>query len=449
MTGSTDGRGSWGSKIGFILAASGSAVGLGAIWKFPYIAGANGGGVFLLVYLACVFSVGVVMMLSEMMIGRRARKSATSAYRALGGGKWHYAGWIAVLCVFLILGFYSVVGGWTIAYIIEALRGDILVTDGAELQEQFTSFIGDPSAALGFTAVFLAITASIVIAGVQSGIERICKILMPTLFVLMLFLVYRSLTLPGAMEGLTYLLTPDWSKLSVRMVLDALGLAVFSLSVGAGLMIAYGSYLERETRIVNAGLWIGFLAMLASVLAGLIILPAVFAFGVDPAAGPGLTFITMPALFAQMAGGQFLAILFFCLLLFAAITSSISILEPAVAFLIDEYDVPRKKATLIVAISNYVILGVPAALSFGHFAGDLSIFGKTPFDLMDFIASNMLMPIGGMLAAVFVGWKIWPQIREVLIKECPAWCVVVFRFIAGVLSPLLIGAVAYFLIFGS
>ncbi|CAI8156418.1 MAG: Uncharacterised protein [Pseudidiomarina mangrovi] len=183
-------------------------------------------------------------------------------------------------------------------------------------------------------------------------------------------------------------------------------------------------------------------------LAGLIILPAVFAFGVDPGAGPGLTFITMPALFAQMAGGQFLAVLFFCLLLFAAITSSISILEPAVAFLIDEYNMPRKKATLIVAVSNYLILGVPAALSFGVYAGDLSIFGKTPFDMMDFLASNILMPIGGMLAAVFVGWKIWPQIREVLIKECPAWCVVGFRFIAGVLSPLLIGAVAYFLIFG-
>jgi NSS family neurotransmitter:Na+ symporter len=448
MTGSTDSRGSWGSKIGFILAASGSAVGLGAIWKFPYIAGANGGGVFLLVYLACVFSVGVVMMLSEMMIGRRARKSATSAYRALGGGKWHYAGWIAVLCVFLILGFYSVVGGWTIAYIIEAVRGDVLMTDGAALEQAFTGFIGDPIAALSFTAIFLFITASIVIAGVHSGIERICKILMPTLFILMLFLVYRSLTLPGAMDGLMYLLTPDWSKLSVRMVLDALGLAVFSLSVGAGLMIAYGSYLDRETRIVSAGLWIGFLAMLASILAGLIILPAVFAFGVDPGAGPGLTFITMPALFAQMAGGQVLAVLFFCLLLFAAITSSISILEPAVAFLIDEYDLPRKKATVLVAVTNYVILGVPAALSFGMYADDLSIFGKTPFDMMDFIASNVLMPIGGMLAAVFVGWRIWPQIREVLVQECPAWCVHGFRFIAAIVSPLLIGAVAYFMIFG-
>ncbi|HET8816730.1 MAG TPA: sodium-dependent transporter, partial [Pseudidiomarina sp.] len=172
------------------------------------------------------------------------------------------------------------------------------------------------------------------------------------------------------------------------------------------------------------------------------------AFGVDPAAGPGLTFITMPALFAQMTGGQYLAILFFCLLLFAAITSAISILEPAVAFLIDEYDMPRKKATLIVAISNYVILSVPAALSFGTLADDLMIFGKTPFDLMDFIASNVLMPIGGMLAAVFVGWRVWPEIKTVLLREMPVWCTYIFRFVAGVLSPVLIGAVAYFLIFG-
>jgi NSS family neurotransmitter:Na+ symporter len=448
MTQTSVNRGSWGSKIGFILAAAGSAVGLGAIWKFPYVAGANGGGVFLLVYLACVFSVGVVMMLAEMMIGRSAKKSATSAYRALGKGKWHWAGWISVLCVYLILGFYCVVGGWTIAYIVEAMKGDILTTDAKLLGSIFTDFIGNPTAALSYTAVFMTITAVIVIAGVQAGIERICKILMPGLFILMLFLVYRSLSLPGAVEGVMYFITPDWSKLSVRMVLDALGLAVFSLSVGAGLMIAYGSYLSHETKVVNAGLWIAGLATMASVLAGLMILPAVFAFNVDPAAGPGLTFITMPALFAQMAGGQLLAIVFFALLLFAAVTSSISILEPVVAFLIDEYGMARKTATIVVAVSNYLILSVPAALSFGSMAGDLSIMGKTPFDLMDFIASNLLMPLGGMFAAVFAGWRIWPEIRAVLAQECGNTVLSIFRLMAAVVSPVLIGAVAYFLIFG-
>ena len=446
MTTNTVSRGSWGSKIGFIFAAAGSAVGLGAIWKFPYIAGANGGGVFLLVYLACVFTVGAIMLVSEMMIGRRANKSATSAYRALGGGKWHYAGWISVLCVFLILGFYSVVGGWSIAYLFESIRGDILVTDGALLEQKFNRFIGNPVASLSYTLVFLGITVSVVIAGVQSGIERICKILMPALFIMMLFLVVRSLTLPGAMEGLSYLLTPDWSQFSVRMVLDALGLAVFSLSVGGGLMIAYGSYLGPETRVVNSGLWIVSLAILAAMLAGLMILPAVFAFGVDPSAGPGLTFITMPALFAQMAGGQFFAIVFFLLLLFAALTSSISILEPSVAFLIDEYNIPRKKATLVVAITNYLILGVPAALSFGVFSGALPLVGKNPFDFMDFLASNILMPIGGMLAAIFVGWRIWPEIKAILEKEVSAWSVMVFRFVAGIVAPVLILAVGIMLV---
>ncbi|RTE85738.1 MULTISPECIES: sodium-dependent transporter [Gammaproteobacteria] len=448
MTTTSDNRGTWGSKIGFILAASGSAVGLGAIWKFPYIAGQNGGGVFLLVYLACVFTVGIVMMLSEMMIGRTTKKSATSAYKELGGKHWRMAGWIGVACVFLILGFYSVVGGWTIAYIVEAFQGDILITDGAELEKAFGDFIGTPFSSISYTFIFLFFTAAIVIAGVQSGIERICKVLMPALFILMLFLAIRTLTLPGAMDGLVYLVTPDWSKLSVRMVLDALGLAVFSLSVGAGLMLAYGSYLPKETRIVNSGLWIGLLAIIAAVLAGTMILPAVFAFGVDPAAGPGLTFITMPALFAQMAGGQIFAVLFFFLLLFAAITSSISILEPAVAFLIDEFGIRRKVATFAVATANFLVLGIPAALSNGQYVEHMMLFGKSPFDLMDFIASNILMPLGGMLAAVFVGWKAWPRIRNILDDECPPWCVHLFRFIAGVLSPALIAAVTYFLIFG-
>lgn len=443
MTNTASARGNWGSRIGFILAAAGSAVGLGAIWKFPYVAGANGGGVFLLVYLACVFSVGVVMMLAEMMIGRSAKKSATSAYRVLGAGKWHWAGWISVLCVYLILGFYCVVGGWTIAYIVQTLQGNILTTDAKVLGQIFSDFIANPTSALIYTAGFMAITAAIVIAGVQAGIERICKVLMPALFMLMLFMVYRSLTLPGAWEGVMYFITPDWSKLSIKMVLDALGLAVFSLSVGAGLMIAYGSYLSEETKVVNAGLWIAFLATMASVLAGLMILPAVFAFHVDPAAGPGLTFITMPALFAQMAGGQVLALIFFALLLFAAVTSSISILEPAVAFLIDEYGLARKTATLVVSISNYLILGVPAALSFGSMAQTLSIGGKTPFDLMDFVASNLLMPLGGMFAAVFVGWAIWHKIQPILADEMHRHAIKGYWLLAAIAAPLLIAIVAY------
>jgi NSS family neurotransmitter:Na+ symporter len=442
MSNTLPSRGNWNSRLGFILAAAGSAVGLGAIWKFPYVAGSNGGGIFLMVYLGCIFTVGVVMLLAEMMIGRRAKKSATTAYRQLGEGRWHWAGWMSVLCVNLILGFYCVVGGWTIAYIVEAMRGSIFTSDAGQLSAIFNEFIGNPWASIGYTAAFMAITAAIVIGGVQAGIERICKVLMPALFVLMLFMVGRSLSLPGAMEGVMYFITPDWSKFSVQMVLDALGLAAFSLSVGAGLMIAYGSYLQEETKVVNAGLWIAALATLASVLAGFMILPAVFAFQVDPAAGPGLTFITMPALFSQMPGGQWLALTFFALLLFAAITSSISILEPAVAFLIDEFGLRRKVATLMVAISNFVLLGIPAALSFGPAAEGLTLFGKTPFDLMDFVASNLLMPLGGMLAAVFVGWKIWHKIKPELEAEMHRHVLRSYRLLAGLVAPMLIGVVA-------
>jgi len=448
MTNSTT-RGSWGSRIGFILAAAGSAVGLGAIWKFPYVAGANGGGVFLLVYLACVFSVGVVMLLAEMMIGRSAKKSATSAYRAMGKGYWHVAGWLSVIGVFLILGFYCVVGGWTIAYIVQTIQGTVLTTDAKVLSDTFTNFIADPVYSLIYTALFLIMTAVIVIAGVQAGIERICKILMPALFILMLVMVVRSLTLPGAMEGVMYFITPDWSKLSIKMVLDALGLAVFSLSVGAGLMVAYGSYLSPETKVVNAGLWIAGLATLASVMAGLMILPAVFAFNVDPGSGPGLTFITMPALFAQMAGGQILALIFFCLLLFAALTSSISILEPVVAFLIDEYGMDRKKATIWVSVVNYLVLGIPAALSFGGGMESYTIFGKTPFDAMDFMASNVLMPLGGMFAATFVGWRVWPQIKTILASEVSVLTQKIYWLIAAIVSPVLIAIVAIMTIKGS
>ncbi|CCQ10150.1 hypothetical protein PALB_10150 [Pseudoalteromonas luteoviolacea B = ATCC 29581] len=448
MTQAVTKRAHWGSKIGFILAAAGSAVGLGAIWKFPYVAGKSGGGAFLLVYLACLFTVGVVMLIAEMLIGRLAKRSITTAYRELAGKWWPWAGRMSVLCVFLILGFYCVVGGWTLEYIVASIDGSIITTDKAVLAKQFAAFSGDVTTVLIATAVFLMLTAGIVIAGVQSGIERICKILMPTLFILMLLLISQSLFLPGAMQGVSYFFTPDWSKVTITTVLDALGLAVFSLSVGAGLMVAYGSYLESGTKVVSAGMWIASLAAFASVLAGLMILPAVFAFGVNPAAGPSLTFITMPMLFAQMPFGQVLALVFFALLFFAALTSSISILEPVVAFLIDEYQLPRRRATLIAASTNYVLLGIPAALSFGEFSGAISLWGKTPFDVMDYLASNILMPIGGMLCAIFVGWVIWHNVQVRLEQELSTIAIKTYWLIAAIASPILIGAVALLTILG-
>ena len=432
-------RANWGSKLGFILAASGSAVGLGAIWKFPYVAGQNGGGVFLLIYLACVLSVGIAMVLAEMSIGHIAKKSATTAYRNLKGGLWPWAGRLSVLCIFMILSFYCVVGGWSIAYLWHSITGEVLTQDTAALGNIFNSFISDPLQSIAYTSAFLAATVGIVLGGVQKGIERTTKILMPALFILMLIIIARVLTLPNAMDGVLYFITPDFSKVNGKMLIEAVGLAMFSLSIGCGTMIAYGSYVDTKTKLPGATLWISLLAVLACVLAGLMVLPAVFAFGIDPSAGPGLTFITMPAIFSQMPAGQFFAIAFFLLLIFAAVTSSVSLLEPIVAFLMDEFGVERNKATYSIFAAIFA-MSVPAALSFGVLA-DFKIFGKNPFDLMDYIASNIMMPAGGLLAALFVGWAIWPSIHRSLTEQGSAKMLPAFRVICAFVAPILISIV--------
>ncbi|QLG88450.1 sodium-dependent transporter [Chitinibacter bivalviorum] len=432
-------RANWGSKLGFVLATAGSAVGLGAIWKFPYMAGKNGGGAFLLVYLACVFTVGIGMLLAEMLIGRAAQKSATTAFRNLKGGLWPWAGRLSVLCSFVILSFYSVVGGWTFAYLYQSITGAAITSNIGELNTLFEQFIANPMLAVMYTAMFLGVTMWVVLRGVEKGIERWSKVLMPLLFTLMLLLIGRSLTLPGAMDGVSYFFTPNFSQINASMVLDAMGLAMFSLSVGCGLLIAYGSYVAPDTNLGKTSLWITLLATLACIFAGLLVLPAVFAFHVDPAAGPGLTFITMPAIFAQMPFGQLFAIAFFLLLIFAALTSSVSILEPIVAFLMDEFGLARKQATWTAGLSVFTF-SIPAALSFGVLK-DFLIAGKNPFDLMDYAASNLMLPAGGLLSALFIGWAIWPRITQDLRQEGSERILPVFRIVCAWVSPAVIGAI--------
>ncbi|QLI82392.1 sodium-dependent transporter [Chitinibacter fontanus] len=432
-------RANWGSKLGFILATAGSAVGLGAIWKFPYMAGKNGGGAFVAIYLACVFTVGIGMLLAEMAIGRAAQKSATTAYRDLKGGLWPWAGRLSVLCSFVILSFYSVVGGWTFAYLYQSITGAAITSNVTELSNIFSQFIANPSLAILYTSLFLGVTMLVVLGGVQKGIERWSKVLMPLLFGLLILLIGRSLTLPGAMAGVSYFLTPDFSQVNASMILDAMGLALFSLSVGLGLLIAYGSYVAPDTNLGKTSVWITVLATLACLLAGLLVLPAVFAFHVDPSAGPGLTFITMPAIFAQMPMGQWFAVAFFLLLIFAALTSSVSILEPLVAFLMDEFHFERKTATWTAGFSVW-LLSIPAALSFGVLK-DVLLFGKNPFDLMDYVSSNIMLPAGGLLSALFVGWAIWPRITRDLQLEGSARILPAFRVICAWVSPVLIGAI--------
>lgn len=435
----TSTRAVWGSRVGFIFAAAGSAVGLGAIWKFPYVAGQNGGGAFLLVFFACIFTLGLSLLLAEMLLGRMTRRSATSAYRQLGGGLWPVAGWASVFGLYLILSFYSVVGGWTMAYVGASVTGDVLPKTDTDAATLFTMISENPWVAVAMTQLFLLINMIVVMTGVEKGIERLSKILMPMLFILMLILIARVLTLPGAIDGAMYFLTPDFSKLSGDSLVQALGLAFFSLSLGCGMMVAYGSYVEKGQSLAGSTLWIAALASIACVMAGLMVLPAVFAFGLDPEAGPGLTFLTMPEIFAQLPFGQGFALAFFLLLFFAALTSSISIMEGVVSYFIDDWGWSRTKSSIVVALLT-VVSSVPCALSFGVMS-DPVIGNKTFFDVMDYFASNIIMPFGGIMVAVFVGWIIWPKVKDALAQEGASAWLPVLRFICAIVAPILISVI--------
>jgi len=396
-------RDQWGSKLGFIFAAAGSAVGLGNLWKFPYMAGANGGGVFVFIYLALVLVIGFTLMMAELVLGRSTQLSPVGAYRKLRE-KWAWVGGIGVLASFLIVTFYSVIGGWIIKYIVTALSGGFNTTDLGALEGVFINFIGSPVEPLIYHGIFMAITLAIVMGGISGGIEKASKILMPGLFVMMIVLMIRSMTLPGAMAGVEYMLKPDFSKLTMDVVLAALGQVFFSLSLGMGVIITYGSYLGKEENLVESSLIIPALDTVIALLAGLTILPAVFALGFDPAAGPGLLFITLPGVFAEMPFGAFFAILFFVLVLFAAVTSSISLLEAAVSLVVDEVKWERKKATIILGVLAFLI-GIPSSLSNGPVMGNIKFINGMGFlDSMSFFAENILLPLSGLLLAIFIGW---------------------------------------------
>ncbi|WP_434628768.1 sodium-dependent transporter [Chromobacterium sp. CV08] len=430
-------RSQWGSRLGFILAAAGSAIGLGAIWKFPYVAATNGGGAFLFIYLGICLTLGLVLMVSEMALGRAANAGAVGAFRRLAGGFWPVIGYMGVLVCFLILSFYSVVGGWTVAYIGKSLQGSIMTSDPKALGAIFNGFISDPVQPVLYHGGFALLTLAVVVGGVQKGIEALSKFLMPALFALMLVLIARGLTLPGALDGVGYFVAPDFSKVSAAMLVDALGLAFFSLSLGLGIMITYGSYVGRESKLVGSALWVIALTVATCFLAGLMVLPAVFAFGFDPSAGPGLTFITMPAVFAHLPLGQLFAVMFFCLLLLAALTSSVSLLEVVTSFAIDELRLSRRVAAILMAAGTF-LLGVPASLSLGVWS-DHQLFGMNFFDLLDFVTSKLLMPAGELLLALFVGWKAWPVVRKELSSDSSPRAMQCMRGFCMALAPLLIG----------
>ena len=393
-------REQWTSKIGFILAAAGSAIGLGAIWKFPYMAGTNGGSVFVLLFIISTIAIGLPILLAEFVIGRMGQSDAVTAFKRLAPGKkWPIIGWLGFAFGFVILSFYSVVGGWILSYLARALIFRLDVTDFAAL---FASITANPLEILLAQAVFMILTIWIVQGGIKAGIERASRWMMPLLLIFFIILAIRSLTLEGAMEGVRFLFVPDWSLLTKETFLIALGQAFFSLSVGITAMMTYASYLPKEEKLGQSALSVSILNIVISLLAGLVIFPAVFALGQSPAEGPGLIFVILPAIFGQIPFGNFFMILFFILMLFATLTSSMAMLEIVVSTGIRaKYDRRKRAAWGFGAL--IFIIGIPSALSFGVLS-EFTIFGDTIFDFADLLTSRIGMPIGALAISIFAGF---------------------------------------------
>ena len=406
MTGKS--REQWGSRIGFVLAAAGSAVGLGNIWKFPYMTGTNGGAAFVFIYILMVAAVGFTVMLAEFSIGRLGAHNVVDCFARVRSSKWSPIGWMGLICGIVILSYYSVIGGWTIRYFWLSFL-DLMETAAlGKAGEAFGGFVSNAPMVAGYQALFMLVTILVVLKGVSSGIERACKILMPALFILMLVLMARAMTLPGAMKGIEFYLKPDFSKVTASTILAAMGQAFFSLSLAAGTLITYGSYLDKKASLVRSVWQICSIDTLVALLAGFIIFPAVFAFNVEPSAGPGLTFISLPGVFAQMPAGFLWSMLFFCLLLFAALTSSISILETPVAYLMD-HGWSRRSASCVMGLVIF-LLGLPSAFSLD---GSLKIAGKDFLDAACYLTDSILMPLGGVLICIFTGWVIHAKVRAI------------------------------------
>ena len=426
----------WSSRIGHVLAAAGSAIGLGAIWKFPYVTATNGGGAFLLVFLLFSFTLGVAVLVGETLLGSRSQRGVLGAFHKLVGPNWRWMGYMGILCGFFIYSFYSVVGGWTVGYAALAVGGELNLSEASTLTALFTGYVSDPLWPALTHLVFAGLTWWFVQGGLQQGVERALRWMMPALFVMMLLLVVTGLSMPGAMAGVRQFLMPDFSHLTGQGVLDALGLAFFSLSIGLGVHTTYGAYLPSSDGALRSGVWVVTLASCISVLAGLMIFPVLASTGIDPAAGPGLTFMTMPAVFNHLPFGQGLAVIFFLLLLVAALSSSISMLEHLVRFTTEEWGWSRRNACRVLTLL-IMACGIPVSLSFGPWA-DYTLFGKTLFDLWDYLTSNLMMPLFGLVLTLLLGWKlgdsIVPADLSPLMRGALLWC---WRLVA----PLLIAGI--------
>lgn len=399
---------SFGSKLGAILAAAGSAVGLGNIWRFPYEAGNHGGAAFILIYLGCVFLFGLPIMIAEFTIGRRAKASTGRSFETLvPGTHWKWVGYLGVLTGFLILGYYSVVAGWTLEYLVQAASGGFDGKNPEGFISMFNDFSANPFRPILWLTVFMLLTHFVIVKGVKDGIERSSKVLMPVLFILVLLLAVCSVSLPGAEKGLEFLFSPDFSKVTPEVFLGAMGQAFFSMSLGMGCLSTYASYFGKDTRLGHTAMSVGLIDTFVAILAGVIIFPAAFSVGINPGSGPSLIFITLPNVFQQaFSAVPFLAdvcaVAFYLLLALAALTSTISLHEVSTAFLHEKFGLTRGRAAVIVS-SGCWIIGVISSLSLGEWSG-YTIAGKCFFDALDYLTAKIMLPVSGMFAAIFVGW---------------------------------------------
>ena len=405
-------HGQWSSRWAFILAAAGSAVGLGNIWKFPYITGENGGGAFVLVYLACIAIIGIPIMMAEVLIGRRGRQSPINTMKTLAHeesrhGIWQLVGWSGVIAGFIIISYYSVIAGWAVAYVFRTASGAFTGVTADGVGSIFGGLVSDPERLLAWHTIFIVMTTVVVSRGVRSGLEKAVRFLMPTLIVLLLLLVGYAMNTGKFTEGLAFLFTPNFSALTPAGVLTAMGHAFFTLSLGMGAIMVYGSYLPKGASIVKTSVAIALADTAVALLAGMAIFPIVFANGLEPGAGPGLIFQTLPLAFGHMDGGLLFGTMFFVLLVFAAWTSAISLIEPAVAWLVENQGVNRVKAATTFGILSWA-LGLITIMSFSSWSFEFTFAGETKssglFDMMDILTANFMLPLGGLAMAVFAGW---------------------------------------------
>ena len=438
-------HGVWSGRLAFILAATGSAVGLGNIWKFPYIAGENGGGAFVLVYLLCIAVLGIPIMMAEVMLGRRGRRSPVNTMHALAAEArasrhWHWLGWAGMLAGFLILSYYSVVAGWALAYVFRSAGGVFSGATAEGVSAIFDRLVGDPERLVAWHTLFMVMTMLVVARGVRSGLERAVRFLVPALFVLLVMLDGYALASGAFDQGLEFLFTPDFSKISANGVLIAMGHAFFTLSLGMGAIMVYGSYLPDRTSIARTSVTIALLDTLVAMLAGMAIFPIVFVNGLDPGEGAGLIFKTLPIAFGHMPGGTVFATMFFVLLVFAAWTSAISLIEPAVAWLVENRGMTRVHASVLAGVVTW-LFGMLTVFSFNSWADFHPLFfvphfeQATIFDLLDYLTANIMLPLGGLFIAVFSVWimKRADSVEELDMGDGAAYRL--WRFLVRYITP--------------